>query len=993
MTEARTVANLEHSHIVPVYDVGNNEDYPCYIVTKYIAGIDLSQKLKLQRLTITESAALVATVADALHYAHKQGLVHRDVKPGNILLDTEGKPYVVDFGLALREENIGKGPRNAGTPMYMSPEQARGEGHRVDGRSDIFSLGVMLYEMLVGRRPFEAKTQKELLQQITTMDARPLRQIDDTISKEMERICLKAISKRSRNRYTTAVDFADDLRHFLSQQPASSQIEPPAAGLATPTGSDSTKIGTDSNTPKLDSDSQPIRIVPKGLRSFDAHDADFFLELLPGPRDRDGLPDNLRFWKTRIEETDADDTFSIGLIYGPSGCGKSSLVKAGLLPRLNEDVISVYVEATPDETETRLLQGLRKRCPGLEDNLNLKETMAALRRGQGISVGKKVLIVLDQFEQWLHAKEEDNPDLVRALRQCDGGRVQCVVMVRDDFWLAISRFLSELETQLVDGLNIALVDLFNLDHARKVLAAFGRSFGRIPDNAKDYSKEQQDFLEQSANGVATNGKVISVRLALFAEMMKDKPWTMATLKKVGGTEGLGVTFLEDAFSSSTASPEHRYHQKAARAVLSSLLPENTTNLKGQMRSERELFHASGYANRPKDFEKLIRLLDRETRLITPTDPEGDEFEDDSISHIQAGKRYYQLTHDYLVPSLKEWLTLKQKETRRGRAQLMLAERAALWDSNRENRFLPSMFEYAEWLTLTDKKKWTSRQWTMMNKAKAVAGVRLAVFIFLALFVWSVGLYATNASQKKLRVAIEANAKLRVRAVMEELERILETRTVGWEQYCRSGLVQETLRESNLEFAGKFSPQPLLDERDLIWKSGDAEASDALVKPLLTNELARDLKNWTSKLEESSGYPVFGEVFFTNRYGGNAAQTGRTSDYRQDDEAWWQRAVSEGVYIGDIEFDGSANIQSIEICLRVDDDDGDMIGVMKAVLNLEEVIRVIERPSRSSRQTTRVSPSRDNSLQAVSPGRSSLAPDNLSQNKCSLLTPCCNSASV
>ncbi len=157
---------------------------------------------------------LVATVADALHYAHRQGLVHRDVKPGNILIDADGKPYLVDFGLALREEDIGKGPKFAGTPAYMSPEQARSEGHRVDGRSDIFSLGIVLYELVVGRHPFRADTKVEMLDRITTQEPRPPRQFDDSIPKELERICLKALAKRPSERYTTAKDFAQDLDSF-----------------------------------------------------------------------------------------------------------------------------------------------------------------------------------------------------------------------------------------------------------------------------------------------------------------------------------------------------------------------------------------------------------------------------------------------------------------------------------------------------------------------------------------------------------------------------------------------------------------------------------------------------------------------------------------------------------------------------------------------------------------------------------------------------------
>src|SRR5262249_18432615 len=152
----------------------------------------------------------------------------------------------------------------------------------------------------------------------------------------------------------------------------------------------------------------------------------------------------------------------------------------------------------------------------------------------------------------------------------------------------------------------------------------------------------------------------------------------------------------------------RYHQRAARAVLKALLPESGTALKGSMRSSAELLQASGYASHPKEFDDLIGLLDGELRLITPTDPEGKESEDSSAP-IQAGAKYYQLTHDYLVPSLRDWLTRKQKESRRGRAELRLAERVALWNAKPEKRHLPSWWEWANIRFLTSKQNWTLPQ--------------------------------------------------------------------------------------------------------------------------------------------------------------------------------------------------------------------------------------------------------------------------------------------
>ena len=402
----------------------------------------------------------------------------------------------------------------------------------------------------------------------------------------------------------------------------------------------------------------PIRIVPRGLRSFETEDSDFFLELLPDPGRSDRLPKSISFWKARIEETDPDRTFRVGLIYGPSGCGKSSLVKAGLIPNLEAHIQSVYVEATPEDTEARLLRELCKLCPELPKAHGLAESLSVLSRGQAIPSGQKVLMVLDQFEQWLHAKSgEENTDLVAALRHCDGGHVQAIVLVRDDFWTATGRFYAQLGDSLRSDHNCYSVDLFYQAHGEKVLTAFGQAYGRVEHPV---TSDQQEFIKLAAKALALRGMILPVRLALFSLVFQSREWTTKSLEEIGGVGRLEAEFFDNLFNFEYSNRKYRAHQKAAQAVLGALLSKDGIEIKRPSRPWQELLDASGYAEHPKKFKDLVRILDKELFLITPIEQE-EGLEADGRQTTGSGERYYQLTHDFLVPSLRGWQSNKDQE--------------------------------------------------------------------------------------------------------------------------------------------------------------------------------------------------------------------------------------------------------------------------------------------------------------------------------------------
>ncbi len=863
LREARAAAQLRHPALISVFDARLEQGQP-YIVYEFIRGESLASWSRRRELSFEQIVGMFIPIVDALRHAHEKEVIHCDLKLSNIMIDQDGAPHIADFGLSRPPNVIGESELQlSGTPAMMAPEQIDGRPQFIDMRTDVWAIGVMLYELLVGRRPFGGNSRQDLFEHIQSTAPVLPQAINKRIPVALARICMKCLEKDPNARFSTAGELRFELNTWL----VDSQRE---------TDPDNNLVHQE--TAEIIS----LGLVPRGLRAYTRSDSHFFPQLLPGPRDELGLPESIRFWIDKIESTETQPQLTVGLIYGPSGSGKSSFVRAGLLPRLDDaKTHSIYWQMGSQTSAADLIEQIRSQVSELDHIESLDSYFDDLVSGKFGTRQQKVVLLLDQFEQWLHAHHEfEDNELVNVLKRCDGTNLQAILIVRDDFFASVNLLFQELGVPLREGHNYALIPRFTENHARRVLELLGQGYGALGPELSDHNRS---FIEQAVQQLCEEGRVVGLRVALLAEMMKHRRWEPRSLESVGGVEGVGVAYLEESIGAPQAAPHRRAHEAAIRRVLAELVPPAGTSIRGATKSQVHLQSVANLDDSQQERE-VMRILDQELHLITPvdaTEPRLTLRANGKGKPTSSSSQLFQLTHDYLVPSLRIWLTKKQRETRRGRAELKLDEFATLWTAKADYRFLPGLLEWVELKWWSMKCNWNSAQRDMMEAAGHLHARRLfasllAVVCGVLLFnAWRADDRATDITGRLLDAEFERlpviaqEVRAHRRWVLPKLQSALAQFPEGSPRYLKIRLA--TLDDSPQQLSEIIDSLPTYDAKhmriieqmlrpyqdliiDDLWsivQSANEEQDEALLRAssLLAGFDPRTADKWTAIAEK------------------------------------------------------------------------------------------------------------------------------------------------
>jgi serine/threonine protein kinase len=692
-SESELARQLEHPNIIPSYGVEKYGEY-IFIKQKLLEGTFLSDLIELG---CTEKAAVnfMILVANAISYAHENGVYHRDLKPKNIGIDSDGSPVVMDFGLAInRHTQHEREGEMCGTPHYVSPELVEGRSDFIDGRSDLWSLGVILYEMLTQRRPFDSPNRAALFSEICNRPAPAIREIKPSIDPDLEKICLRCLEKNVEQRFLTVADFATALMEWRQTNGSSSE------------------------------ERRYQKIDPKGFQSFTVKDHESFIRLLPGERDVEGKPVSIRIWCERLENTMPELALPACIIYGTSGSGKSSFVRAGIIPSLNQRIVSaIYVACQSGHIEERIVDAIKMRMEGVRSQKNLVKIIQTIQReSPNTESKKKLVVILDQFELWLHNGVNKNNLLTKAIQSANGVDVQFLLIVRDDYWIAISRLMRQIECPIDDRMNIGLVDQFDKKHARFVLGEYGRAFGTLPVGR--LSPQQEKFIDLAVNLLAADGFVICIRLVLFAEFFRNRDWNLSSFRRFGSIDGIAEAFFQEVFELSESKPQHKWKLVTIERILQTLVPSKGMQIRENVISYSDLAKAAGFDPIDEEYKCALNFLEHDLKIIVTSDIEQLVLQSQCSSGISQKylslgangdpsvpkEQCYQLAHDFLIRPIRNWLSRRTKATWRGRAELSLNEHFELWQlSPRREQLLPALKLIWIWLSvnranLTDEKR-------------------------------------------------------------------------------------------------------------------------------------------------------------------------------------------------------------------------------------------------------------------------------------------------
>ena len=678
--EAKTLASLDHPAIVRIYDICNDPMHGYLVIMQYVPGPMLREVLT-KPLPIKRAVEIAIRISGGLIHAHSRGVVHRDIKPTNILMSNEGEPLIADFGLAFAP-NAHSDPEG-GTPRYMSPEQIRNETKRVGPSSDIFSVGILLYEMLAGRVPFNGETVEAISRATLEHSLTSINEINADVPIELDRIVRRALRKNVKDRYSSMEAFQAELIKWLNNSDLRDE-------LSTVRTSDWDRHPAHDSTFASSSFQFPVQFTHRGLQPFESDDAKFFLSLVPGARAPNGLPESVQYWKDWIEGYDDSEYGRIGILYGPSGSGKTSLLRAGIVPYLAPDLLPISIECRKGEPISQYALQIGRQVNS--ESEDLAQLLVQLRDDSAKrSEHRKVVLCFDQFDNWAgSATNGQLAHLAAALRHCDGESLQALLIVRDDFWTAATEFMRLVEFGVEQWKNARSIELMDIHHARRLLEAAGRGFGSLPPNPEALDAEQSRFINQAIGEMAVKGRVLPIQLAMFAKMARLQRWHPDTLSQAGGVQGAYVGYFQDLFESTTSPPIYQRVSNAVVEVLHCLLPNADQTAHSHQVGFGELETTLADKKLQNQLHRALSILVEDLRIVVRISLPASESSTEYA--VQCNDRFH-LVHDFLTVPIANWVNQVRKSSWRGRAIARLEELSAMWNRKQHQRFLPTLPEY------------------------------------------------------------------------------------------------------------------------------------------------------------------------------------------------------------------------------------------------------------------------------------------------------------